>query len=957
VLIDTFQGDQSVVYGNDVGLKYLVVSEAAGYQKTFTIVKATKFGAFADSFFNPLSASSLKALPPASSKRRLMSRSKSVSLAKDDSTALRSSSSDNSFEFMCWVFNEKKRRFVAWGSNDEVRLVKPRDITVWLAMTSLDVLASGANTELSGSQFFVYSNYPDKPMDCVGTGMPVMVNISSPDMYDSDVTGVHYYFYSNYPNNYLGCRGWTVANQTNGASCGILVKHFQGPAGYIWAGQSYLIIAVKDGYYTGYSLAYMGIGGYSVTWRMMTEMSTGQERVVLRWGHSQDLDLWVYSSDFVTKIGRTDTTYTSGPETITLDVHDVHVTSGPGLETTSFQSLTGTREVWVRHFDDSFRKGDVASYPATLDIYCDDCYYNPSPIACADDDGTCGGKQYSGYVTTVAQMTTGLENPVQWWKAGHFVNIAGVIRWQTCKLDCWAVFPGAGEVVAVSMSAKNMITGQSISGASFEVYMNYVEPYTGCIGTTGDSDFACGRLVATSNDGSPFDIPKDEHYLVVGRINGYYTSYVKMFVSGAGMTFTSEFVQEMALDQNRVVLHWSHTQDLDLWAYNGYDLNKKVGWSQSSATLAGGTVRLDVDNWSGLYGPETTQFQSLKDGVTMVWVHHYDTTYKNPQVQDYPASVYIFCYDCTFEGAGKAGYVTTVTQRASDVPFPGVKWWKVGQYVSAGGSVTWETCKGQSCYTIAPAGLAPLVTVSFSSEDAADTSNSVSGVTYTVYKDYPEAYQNCTSCGTHVAQGASVNMQGDEFYLVKAELSGYYTVYYEMYAGLSSSTESIKMVKTMAVGQNRVLLRWGHTADLDLWVVNGDDRNQISYWSNLGDSIAMGSGSVTLDKNVLSGPGIETTQFNDLDGGQIEVWVDYYGGRHVESRATEFPASVDVYCDSCVYNTATYKGYVTTVTQNPSNLASGGRRYWNVGHFAASTAEGVVAFVCRCGLLHKHRSD
>ena len=100
-----------------------------------------------------------------------------------------------------------------------------------------------------------------------------------------------------------------------------------------------------------------------------------------------------------------------------------------------------------------------------------------------------------------------------------------------------------------------------------------------------------------------------------------------------------------------------------------------------------------------------------------------------------------YCYQCTDDsGEAKAGYVTTVTQNPSDVPYPGVKWWKVGQFVATGGSVAWETCNGQSCYKNSPVGPAPQVTVSFSASNVINPSESVSGISYEVYKGYPDVY-------------------------------------------------------------------------------------------------------------------------------------------------------------------------------------------------------------------------
>ena len=814
------------------------------------------------------------------------------------------------------------------------------------------MLEAGSNTSggsgLGNVTYFVYSDYPDDFMGCVGTAMPVRFKTSTPtllaqwddgDGWSIEVSDVEYRIYSPHPNNYLGCMGWTYSNADDGTPCGTLVTSFTGSEGYVPADQSYLIVSRKSGYYTGYTLAYIGIAGYEMTSRMIDELQSDAYRVVLRWMHSSDLDLWVYSGDYMSKVGHSQT-WNGAHDAITLDVDMPY---GPGLETMGFEMTTSSRgttasstvrEVWVHHYDGSFTSDGVASFPAMVDVYCSDCKYNTV--------------QKIGYVRTVRQSTTGLGNPVKWWKAGQFEvqysSGGNEVTWTNCESDCWAVFPGAGAAVSVSLSAKNMLTGSSISGATFHVYMDFeqLESYSGC----QDTQEGCGRLVATSTGGAAVDIPQDSHYLVVGVLSGYYTSYTTIYVDESGGSRALQFVEEMAPGQNRVVLSWAHTQDLDLWVYDAANLNRKVGWSASSGTLAGGTVRLDVDNWSGLYGPETTQLQSLSSGTTMVWIHHYDNTFKNPQVQQSPASVDVYCYACTYEGESKAGYVTTVTQEGSTAPVStgsGLKWWKAGQFVASASGVSWESCTGATCYKSAPQGPAPQVQITVSAENVV-TGGSVSGVSFEIYANYPQEFMgccdsagSCAGCGDLAGTGSSFTVAGDEFYLVVAKAASYDTAYYEVYAGLSNSYETVNMVESMIVGQNRVVLRWGHTSDLDLWAVNADNKAERSYYSNIGSAQNWGFGDITLDKDVMTGPGIETTQFQSLTTGNVEIWVDYYGGRHTETRAGQYPATVDVYCYSCTYLGTLYAGYVTTVVQDPADLADGGMRYWKVGDFSASS--------------------
>ena len=55
-------------------------------------------------------------------------------------------------------------------------------------------------------------------------------------------------------------------------------------------------------------------------------------------------------------------------------------------------------------------------------------------------------------------------------------------------------------------------------------------------------------------------------------------------------------------------------------------------------------------------------------------------------------------------------------------------------------------------------------------------------------------------------------------------------MYYEVYTGFSGASVSIQMVEEMAVGQSRIVLRWGHSGDLDLWVWEKDDKNEKVGW-------------------------------------------------------------------------------------------------------------------------------
>ena len=193
-------------------------------------------------------------------------------------------------------------------------------------------------------------------------------------------------------------------------------------------------------------------------------------------------------------------------------------------------------------------------------------------------------------------------------------------------------------------------------------------------------------------------------FLFVASLSGYYTAYLPVYVDadGGGGSVFFEMVEEMSTNQDRVVLSWDYGQDLDLWVYDKADRSNKVGWNVAgrSDSFAGGDITLDVDNWDGMEGPETTQFRNLASGTVEVWVNHYDDTFTQSLVASTPATVDIFCYRCLDDdNEVKVGFVRSVTQAAGDVPSGGRNWWKVGEFVAPGGSerVKWTTCV-YNCY-------------------------------------------------------------------------------------------------------------------------------------------------------------------------------------------------------------------------------------------------------------------
>lgn len=247
-------------------------------------------------------------------------------------------------------------------------------------------------------------------------------------------------------------------------------------------------------------------------------------------------------------------------------------------------------------------------------------------------------------------------------------------------------------------------------------------------------------------------------YLFVLQVEGYYDGYVEAWVGAVGIEVSLDMVQVMGEGEDRIVLRWGHTQDLDLWAYDARDYSSFVSWELDdprSARIAGGLVTLDVDNQAGHDGPETTKLEGVSSGTIEVWVNHYSDVFTAEEAREYPATVEIFCERCVDEaGAVLEGLVVSVRQEAADV-IAGASWWKVGQFVAPAPSddterVEWQTCRGSQCY------VSEELAVSVVAHDML-THTQLTGVQALIYSDYPDDFSGCSadgSCGTMVSSAS-----------------------------------------------------------------------------------------------------------------------------------------------------------------------------------------------------------
>jgi len=496
--------------------------------------------------------------------------------------------------------------------------------------------------------------------------------------------------------------------------------------------------------YTGYNMMYYSIDMFnaeeSTPSQMVADLALNSDRTLLRWLSEEDLDLWIFVRDPPSggSAGslRGSVGWEYGKDQLAVGSTSIKyqqdslngIEDGPEISSIS-GGAGGVYEVWVNIWSEdgrSFTKEMVQTSPATVDIYCFLCHYVNSGVTQVKQGGVGSFTQDWNDVPDTA---------VKWWKVGEFIapsTVASAVRmeWKVCTENCYQVEPfppeGSGQL---SITAKDPVQNVNLGGAYY-VYRQYPMPFEGCFQSR-----TCGVQVYNGTLDSSMATIVDvavnygvSNYLVVVTSDGYYPSYSEQAVAdGSTRLVSSQMVQTLPSNQDRVVLRWESAQDLDLWivfknAAGGFV--GSVGYSASAGTFAVGSAVLDVDNFNGALGPETAVLSNLANGRAEVWVHKYRGLaegdaryyYYPEDVRADPATVDVYCGYChSFEGNLVQGGVKSATQIASTVPVNGAKWWKVGQFVapsplSASVRTQWQTCvksdgtaeigsKGSGCWT------------------------------------------------------------------------------------------------------------------------------------------------------------------------------------------------------------------------------------------------------------------
>jgi len=145
-----------------------------------------------------------------------------------------------------------------------------------------------------------------------------------------------------------------------------------------------------------------------------------------------------------------------------------------------------------------------------------------------------------------------------------------IFSFQACYSDSPAGFQGPIlSEGSISITTKEALNGNGVI-ASYEIFQDFPSNFVGCRAESAD---ACGTLgqSGSTSASSSVSVQLDvafgmSSYLVVIRASGFYTVYAQVNLAG-GQTrvVRADMVAELAANQDRVVLSWGSSIDLDLW--------------------------------------------------------------------------------------------------------------------------------------------------------------------------------------------------------------------------------------------------------------------------------------------------------------------------------------------------------------------------------------------------------
>jgi hypothetical protein len=242
----------------------------------------------------------------------------------------------------------------------------------------------------------------------------------------------------------------------------------------------------------------------------------------------------------------------------------------------------------------------------------------------------------------------------------------------------------------------------------------------------------------------------------------------------------------------------------------------------------------------------------------------------------------------------------------------------------------------------------------------------LTGMTYKIFTDY-HSIRECKlnhSCGTLLLEGevdvGDVTLPRLGPHLVVISAPGYYDVAAEVNAVMKPIELDEPMIKELSQDEYRVVLSWGHSGDLDLWIHatwGSGDWDAIG-WETPGQTAGDGGiANVTLDLDNQDGSdGPESVHLEGILSGKYEVWINSYAWGAGESKfrkdLVQFnPATIDIYCSSCRSgNGSVFHGLLASITQSAFDIPSEGASWWKAGEFRTSPAPASLQWeVCTSG--------
>ena len=295
--------------------------------------------------------------------------------------------------------------------------------------------------------------------------------------------------------------------------------------------------------------------------------------------------------------------------------------------------------------------------------------------------------------------------------------------------------------------------------------------------------------------------------------------------------------------------------------------------------------------------------------------------------------------------------MTSVTQSANDLHEKNASWWLVGKFIQGQGNgspLKWQSCKS-NCYSNSR-----MTPFNLQANDLLDSSIQLKDVTVAIFSEYPTDYQSCeesSTCGTRVLNPWNPRITSgrsplyvplDVPILVVVTMDGYFTSYITLNVVEAGALVETNMLRTMAVGQNRITLDWEHSGDLDLWIDAMWGSGDWDYigWQTPDKSADDGElTKVNLDLDSTDGSeGPETTSLENILSGTYEVWINAYNisgeGKFTKDLVRSTPAIINVFCNSSLDDQGILRtGRLYTIIQSPDTIPSDGVSWWKVGQF------------------------